>query len=572
MGTKDDCLRVKQSLCKDWTDEVDNHQNYNEENQYDSDKSTWNSLFSCGALELLDCEEEETCMIATFPSDLKNKKHYSKWTHCEIHPSLILGVCATVIPFPDHNQSPRNVYQSAMGKQAIGLYATNHQYRMDTNAHVLYYPQVPLVANRNIKYFYFNKMPAGINCIVAIMSYTGYNQEDSLIMNQSSIDRGLFRSFYFRSYTTEERFLGSQAITKILKPLPETTIGLRRGDYSKLDADGIVQPGSRVLGDDVLVGKVSPLPPDDQNAIKYQKTQSDQSIVVRSSESGVVDSVVLTLNSRYNKFVKVKLRTVRVPQIGDKFASRHGQKGTIGITYRLEDMPFNRDGISPDLIMNPHAVPSRMTIGHLCECLMGKISCLTGRLSDATPFNEGFSIHDFANLLKSKKGQPYGNEKLFSGFTGKPLREVVFFGPTYYQRLKHMVDDKIHSRARGPITMLTRQPMEGRCREGGLRFGEMERDCMISHGGAAMLKERLFDQSDAYRLHICSECSGIAEANPTQEQYRCRNCNSSGKSGDVSQFFLPYACKLLIQELAAMHIDLKLRIVEYCHDVDDEDK
>lgn len=258
--------------------------------------------------------------------------------------------------------------------------------------------------------------------------------------------------------------------------------------------------------------------------------------------------------------MKVRLRTIRIPQIGDKFASRHGQKGTIGITYRREDMPFSKDGISPDLIMNPHAVPSRMTIGHLCECLMGKYSCVTGILSDATPFNEGHSILSFANRLHGKGSQRFGNEKLYSGFTGRPLKAVVFYGPTYYQRLKHMVDDKIHSRARGPITMLTRQPMEGRSRDGGLRFGEMERDCMISHGGAAMLKERLFDQSDAYRLHICSACGSLAEANPLQEQYRCRACKIGG---DVSQIFIPYACKLLMQELQGMHIQLRFVTHEF---------
>jgi len=517
----------------------------------------WSALLSCGVIELVDPEEEETCMIAMSPKDLTLRVPYcTTYTHSEIHPSMILGVCASVIPFPDHNQSPRNVYQSAMGKQAMGIYATNFQMRLDTSSNLLFYPQKPLVKTKAMDYFNFNEMPSGVNCIVAIMTYNGYNQEDSLIMSQSAIDRGLFRSMFVRAYSAEEKLMGTQAVQKFEKPDPYLTLGLRRGDYSKLDADGIIEPGSRVVGDDVLIGRTTPIQEDfsSMRQALTGKTTQDCSITVRATEGGAVDHVALTVNTRGQKMVKVRLRSLRIPQIGDKFASRHGQKGTIGLVMPQEDLPFNAQGITPDIIMNPHAIPSRMTIGHLIECLLGKLGSIAGFQGDSTPFKEQ-SVWDVAHDLHKYGYERFGNERLYSGFTGKPMEATVFFGPTYYQRLKHMVDDKIHSRARGPVTMLTRQPLEGRSRDGGLRFGEMERDCMISHGAASMLKERLFISSDAYRVHICKECSVFGETNVSLEQFYCRACNSSTS---MAQIFLPYACKLLIQELGAMHIQMKL--------------
>eukprot|EP00915_Cephaloidophora_sp_WS-2016_P003341 GHVH01004475.1.p1 GENE.GHVH01004475.1~~GHVH01004475.1.p1 ORF type:complete len:1200 (+),score=163.41 GHVH01004475.1:100-3699(+) len=525
----------------------------------------WSALRTRGVIEFLDPEEEETAMIATFVQDLQTRKSYcGTFTHCEIHPSMILGVCASVIPFPDHNQSPRNVYQSAMGKQAMGIYATNYGTRLDTSSNVLFYPQKPLVMTKPMRYFQFNEMPSGINCMVAIMCYTGYNQEDSLILSQSAIDRGLFRSVFIRCYSAEEKQLGTTMLQVFARPDPADTIGLRRGDYSKLDSDGLIEPGSRVTGDDVIIGKVTPVAHNPSEIAKLHsadKSKQDCSVTVRSTENGAVDQVVLTINKRGQKLVKVRMRSLRIPQIGDKFASRHGQKGTIGLVLGQEDLPFNRDGICPDIIMNPHAIPSRMTIGHLIECLLGKLGAIAGFQGDSTPFCDQ-SVWSIAEALHKQGYQRYGNERLTSGFTGVPLDAPIFFGPTYYQRLKHMVDDKIHSRARGPVTMLTRQPLEGRGRDGGLRFGEMERDCMISHGAASMLKERLFYMSDAYRLHICEKCSAISEVNPELEEYHCRVCSSSAA---ISQVFLPYACKLLIQELLAMHIHMKLTLTDGGH-------
>ena len=484
----------------------------------------WSGLVRNGLVEYLDAEEEETVMICMTPEDLeisrqnklaeegqrqgrktgplayaaqktaggarlKATSNSSTWTHCEIHPAMILGVCASIIPFPDHNQSPRNTYQSAMGKQAMGVFLTSYQVRMDTMANVLYYPQKPLATTRSMEYLRFRELPAGQNAIVAILCYSGYNQEDSVIMNQSSIDRGLFRSLYFRTFMDSEKKKGADTVEEFAKPERWSTARMRRQNYDKLDVDGFISPGIRVSGQDIIIGKTAMLPPDSEEM--GQKTQSqtkrDVSTPMKSTENGIIDQVMVTTNSDNLKFVKVRIRSTRVPQIGDKFASRHGQKGTVGITYRQEDMPFTVDGITPDLIINPHAIPSRMTIGHLIECLLSKLGTLAGNEGDATPFSD-VTVETISEKLKEEGYHSRGLEVMYNGHTGRKLQAQVYLGPTYYQRLKHMVDDKIHSRNRGPVQILTRQPVEGRARDGGLRFGEMERDCMLSHGVAAFLK------------------------------------------------------------------------------------
>lgn len=325
-------------------------------------KLTWTDLLMEGLVEYIDTEEEETTMIAMEPKDLDSEDMYSTtYTHCEIHPSMILGVCASIIPFPDHNQSPRNVYQSAMGKQAMGIYASNYQVRMDTMAHVLHYPQKPLCTTRSMEFLHFRELPSGVNVVVAIMIYTGYNQEDSLILNQSAIDRGLFRSSYYRCYNDQEKSssvgtVGSLTSELFEKPSQDSTRGMKHGEYGKLDDDGLCSPGTRVSGDDVLIGKTAPIDGSASN-MPSKYTKRDCSTSMKANENGIVDNVLISTTKEGYRFTKVRIRNVRVPQIGDKFASRHGQKGTVGMTYRQEDMPWTVEGIVPDIIVNPHAIP-----------------------------------------------------------------------------------------------------------------------------------------------------------------------------------------------------------------------
>ncbi|KAJ2602772.1 DNA-dependent RNA polymerase II [Coemansia sp. RSA 1722] len=544
----------------------------------------WADLLADGVIEYLDAEEEETAMICMTPNQLADSYSYHRtgvlphedqdlasrvysrrstfintWTHCEIHPSMILGICASIVPFPDHNQSPRNTYQSAMGKQAMGIMLTNYQIRMDTLANILYYPQKPLATTRAMDYLKFRDLPAGQNAIVGIMCYGGYNQEDSVIMNQSSIDRGLFRSLYFRTHGDEEDKQGLKDKGVFERPTAETTLRLKHGTYEKLEDDGLIAPGTRVTGDDIIIGKTTAIPPDSLELGQRTKTHTkiDASKALRSTERGIVDQVMLTTNADGYTFVKVRIRSTRVPQMGDKFASRHGQKGTIGITYRTEDMPFSAEGIVPDIIINPHAIPSRMTIGHLVECLLSKLSTLIGSEGDATPFTD-VTVEAISEQLLERGYQPRGFEVMYNGHTGRKLAAQIFLGPTYYQRLKHMVDDKIHSRARGPQQILTRQPVEGRSRDGGLRFGEMERDVMIAHGVAQFLKERLFDVSDAYRVHVCDLCGLMVVAKLKKSEFECTACKNKTR---ISQVHIPYACKLLFQELMAMNIAPRLMVL-----------
>lgn len=571
-------------LTKDHIKKLDESNTYRENNiPYDEhvQKFGWTELQKAGVIEYLDAEEEESAMIIMTPEDLATARaremgmeieeaddplarnepplnpYGHTFTHCEIHPSMILGVCASIIPFPDHNQSPRNTYQSAMGKQAMGIFLTNFDQRMETMANILYYPQKPLARTMAMEYLKFRELPAGQNAIVAIACYSGYNQEDSVIMNQSSIDRGLFRSLFYRTYQDQEKYVGHMVMESFEKPTRQTTLRLKHGTYDKLDDDGIISPGIRVSGEDIIIGKTAPMAPDAEELGQRQKnhTKRDVSTPLRSTESGIVDQVMMTMTGDGSKFVKVRVRNTKVPQIGDKFASRHGQKGTIGITYRQEDMPFTREGIVPDLIINPHAIPSRMTIAHLIECLLSKVATMRGDEGDATPFTK-VTVTQISDILRRMGYQSRGFEVMYNGHTGRKLVAQVFLGPTYYQRLRHMVDDKIHARARGPTQILTRQPVEGRARDGGLRFGEMERDCMIAHGASAFLKERLMDVSDPFRVHICDICGLMTPiAKLKKNTFECKNCNNKTK---ISQIHIPYAAKLLFQELQSMNIAARL--------------
>lgn len=791
-------------------------------------RGSFSDMLIHGLIDIVDADEEENLYVAMFRKDL-TREH----THCEIHPSMILGVCASSIPFPDHNQSPRNTYQSAMGKQAIGVYALNYQNRFDTLSHILTYPQKPLVQTQTSNLLNVNDLPSGQNAIVAIACYSGYNQEDSVIMNQSAIDRGLFRSVFYRTYKDELKTQG--ATTKETWEHNEDANGMRLANYEKIEDDGVVAPGDAIDGNDVLIGKT---------VSSDTSEKRDTSTIARHNEDGIVDKVMLTSSDSGANMVKIRVRKTKIPMIGDKFcytpdheiltdkgfipitdvefrdnvliydpkdktmayepvecvhrydvenepiyfvdnnnvslattlnhrmfvqvtnsdyqlvearkiqrlpyvryltncekgirfdqhnlppmpvpnkrnfldfldlyglfltsgvvekdiviidnlnavissrrcgfipvvygnkvfvrnqdfanfcadpirdwcfrlsvlhsqrllhgvfqkkshimvesetfagfvqrlgvhagtsvrrngnvialsfvnkpfvsrnqtgvmyhtgtvhcvtvrtgvvymrrnglgvwcgnSARHGQKGTIGMTYTQEDMPFSmQTGMSPDIIINPHAIPSRMTIGQLMECISGKVGCFDGKIKDATAFNDTENQDEVYKALHNMGYQRHGNETLINGMTGQVMDHAIFMGPTYYQRLKHMVDDKIHSRGRGPVQVLTRQPVEGRSRDGGLRIGEMESWSMYGHGAAAFLRERLFFQSDAYRIFVCKKCGLMATGDIKNKKYYCAACNIP----DVAQVQLPFATKLLYQELMSVgvtpRIDLK---------------
>ena len=501
-----------------------------------------------GVVEYVDVEESHGCLIAMNQKDLVKQNTY---THCEIHPSTILGILASSIPFPDHNQSPRNTYQSAMGKQAMGVYCSNFRLRMDTLGHILSYPNKPLVSTNNSKLLNMDELPNGINAIVAIASYSGYNQEDSIIMNKSAIDKGLFRSTFYRSYRDEEKKNQSSGKEeKFTNPDPKYTKNIKPCNYSKLTEEGLVPENTYVDGDDIIIGKVFPI----KETSKTGHIFRDSSTVLRSNESGFIDKNYVNWNNDGHRFCKVRVRSTRIPTVGDKFSSRHGQKGTVGMVYRQEDMPYTKDGIVPDLIVNPHAVPSRMTIAQLVECILGKACVHLGSHGNGTPFIE-CNQENIYKILEEANFEKYGNEVLYNGRTGKQMNVSIFIGPTFYQRLKHLVDDKIHSRSHGPIVQLTRQPSEGRARDGGLRFGEMERDCMIGHGTTQFLKERMLDVSDNYRVYICDHCGLKGVVNPDRDIYYCKNCNNQTSFSEVR---IPYSCKLLMQELEAMSVSPKI--------------
>lgn len=515
----------------------------------------WEYMINRGAIEYVDKQEEIDLRVGVHVDIAR----ISEYTHFELDPSLINGLCAALIPFPDHNQSPRNTYQSAMGKQAVGILALNYPMRMDAISHVLCSSQKPLVTTRMDEILHTCEAPTGINAIVVIMCYTGFNQEDSLIVNREALERGLFRSIKYQTYKDEERTNGADA-EKFESPqrVPKC-VGMRVGCYDKLMEDGFPAVGMPVVSGDVIIGKTITTTEIGEGARRAVKR--DRSVIVKHSEDSVIDAIMKSKNRDGSQIAKVRTRTTRTPIIGDKLSSRHGQKGVIGMILNAADMPVTEDGVIPDIIVNPHAIPSRMTIGQLMECLLGKLCAIQGEQGDATPFR-GASIHQISDELEKFGYDRLGGETLYNGMTGTKMHGKVFIGPTYYQRLKHMVNDKQHSRSRGPVQILTRQPVEGRAREGGLRFGEMERDCIISHGAANVLSERLFEQSDPFIATVCGKCGMLAEpmADKTllrQKKPQCRLCKTHETVHEVR---MPYAFKLLMQELMAMNITARLRL------------
>jgi DNA-directed RNA polymerase II subunit RPB2 len=522
---------------------------------------TWDDLFTnCkledSCIEYVDPEEQAWSMIAISPKKLGEKMSGDQiihYTHCEIHPSTMFGVLASCIPFPDHNQSPRNCYQCAQGKQAMGVYTTNYTQRMDKTAYVLNYPTRPLVDTRIMNMIELNKIPSGANVIVAIMTHTGYNQEDSILINKASLDRGLFVATIYHTEKDEDKqkINGDEEIR--CKPDKTKTKGMKFGNYDKVNHKGVVPENTLIENRDIIISKMIPIKEnrnDHTKLIKYE----DQSRIYRTDEETYIDKNYIDRNGDGYNFAKVRLRTLRKPVIGDKFSSRHGQKGTIGNIIPEENMPFTKDGVKPDIIINPHAIPSRMTIGHLKETLLGKTLLSLGLFGDGTAFGD-FHIKDISNELLKVGYEANGNELMYNGLTGEQFEVSTFLGPVFYQRLKHMVNDKTHSRSIGPMVNLTRQPAEGRSRDGGLRFGEMERDCMISHGAARFTKERLYDVSDKYQVYVCKKCGLTASYNDQQHIHLCRTCDNTT---DFAFVKIPYACKLMMQELTTMNVSSRI--------------
>ena len=501
-------------------------------------------------LEYIDQAEQNAAMIAVTPTTIDPRV---KYTHCEIHPSTIFGVLASCIPFPEHNQSPRNTYQCAMGKQAIGIYSTNYRSRMDKTAYVLPLPQRPIVDTRVMAMLKLNEIPSGMNVVVAIMTHTGYNQEDSIIFNQGSIDRGLFSIIAYDTEKDEDKKINGDVEVRC-KPDPLKTTGVQFGNYDKLGPDGLVPENTVLENLDVIMGKVVPITDARNDPSKVKKFKDSSRCYRTTDERIVVDKNYVGRSGDGYDIVKVRLRTYRSPKIGDKFSSRHGQKGTIGNIIPEKDMPFTENGLVPDLIINPHAIPSRMTIAQLIETLLGKVGVNLGCFGDGTAFM-GMSVDELTQPLQDAGMESYGNEIMYNGTTGERIETMVFIGPCYYQRLKHMVIDKINSRAQGPIVSLTRQPTEGRARDGGLRFGEMERDCMLSHGAASFTKGRIYDDSDKFEVTVCVPCGMIAVYNDAKSIHLCRNCSNKTNFRLAK---IPYSCKLLFQELNAMNIAPRL--------------
>ena len=528
--------------------------------------SSWDDLlvnhkYRDSCLEYIDADEQNYSMIAMKPQDMINGKPLDQdtkylYTHCEIHPSTIFGIMASCIPYPEHNQSPRVTYQCAQGKQAMGMYATNFDKRMDKTAYVLTYTMRPLIDTRIMNILQFNNIPSGEMVIVAIGTYSGYNQEDSIIFNKAAIDRGLFSATIYNTEKDEDKKVQGDEELRC-RPDRSKTKNMKFANYDKLGSNGLLPENTLINNKDIIIGKVVPIKENKNDHTKVIKFQ-DQSRIYRTTEESYVDKNMVDRNGDGYTFCKVRIRTTRKPIIGDKFSSRAAQKGTIGIILPEEDMPFNSDGLRPDIIINPHAIPSRMTIGQLKESLLGKVLVELGLFGDGTSFND-LDIKTICAELQRLGYDKHGNDIMMNGFTGEQMESSIFIGPTFYQRLKHMVQDKLHSRSFGPMVVLTRQPAEGRSRDGGFRFGEMERDATVAHGASRFTRGRMYDASDKFKVHVCKECGMISAYNDKKHIHKCSAC---GNSTNFALIELPYACKLLFQELITMNIAPRMLTAE----------
>jgi len=481
-------------------------------------------------------------------------KIYVKYTHCELHPSMMLGSISANIPYSNHNYGNRNILFFSQSRHAIGIYASNYRYRTD-KSYLLYHPQTPVVTTKAAKWLHTQDIPAGENCVVAIMCYTGFNQEDSKLVNKSGVDRGLLRvTVLDKKDESIEKNPTTSLDDIFMRPDKTKTVGMKDAKYDKLNERGFVPEETVLENNDVLIGKVSPILKDESN-----KVYRDSSNVYRSTVPSTVDKVYTVTNGDGYEMYNMRLRSERPIQIGDKLSTRHGQKGTTGALVTSCDMPFTASGIQPDVILNPNCIPSRMTIAQLLEAIYSKVGALECDYIDGTPFQDNNDITDANEILRKYGFEDYGLETMYSGFTGEKMEARIFLCPTYYLRLKHLAMDKMHARASGPKQILTRQPPDGRARDGGLRWGEMERDVGIAHGAAFLLREKLLEASDKYTVYVCNICGLFANKMPKKDVYHCQSCKNSTR---ISKVILPYAFKLLIQELMSVQILPRLKVKE----------
>jgi len=514
---------------------------------------SWTDLLYMGMIELVDANEEENCYVAI---DLAHKENGH--THLEIFSSAILGVGASIIPYPEHNQSPRNTYESAMAKQSLGFSTPLMNASTYVRQHFMLYPETPMVSTKAINLLGLDDRPTGQNCVVAVLPFEGYNIEDAIVFNKSSIERGLGRTFFYRVYEAEAKQYPGGMKDNFELPAPDANIRGFRGEkaYRLLEQDGAIMHEAVVTGGDILIGRTSP--PRFMEEYKEFEVKGpyrrDTSVGVRPSENGVVDTVIMTQSVEGGKMYKIRVRDMRIPEIGDKFASRHGQKGVIGMLVNQEDLPYAEDGVVPDIMINPHAFPSRMTVGQFLESLGGKAASLRCRAVDGSAFL-GEKLEDMRAVLEEHGFKYSGKETMYEGRSGRRFPADVYIGVVYYQKLHHMVADKIHSRARGQVQMLTKQPTEGRARGGGLRFGEMERDCLIAYGASMMLKDRLLEESDKAEVNVCERCGLISYYDVKQRRYICR---VDGEKAKISSVVIAYAFKLLLQEMMSLNIAPRL--------------
>ncbi len=514
---------------------------------------SWNDLVKQGVIEYLDAAEEENSLTAFSLEDLTNDH-----THIEIAPWSMLGLTASLVPYGNYTQSARLNIGAKNQKQAIGFYAANFPVRMDMDVNILYTPQMPIVQTHMHGISNYSSHPAGQNIVVAIMSYKGYNMEDGIILNKGSIERGLGRSAYFRPAVVEELRYAGGLTDEICIPDKDVKGYKSEKDYRFLEEEGIIYPEAKVGEEDVIIGKTSP--PRFLSSLEEYNLASnirrESSFALKHGEQGVVDFVLVTENEEGNKLVQVRLRDERIPEIGDKFTSRHGQKGVVGLIVPQSDMPFTASGIVPDLIFSPHGIPSRMTVSHLIEMIGGKVGAMTGRSINATTFDSE-SEESLRKELLRIGFRENGTEIMYSGITGEMFEARIFVGDMYYLKLKHMVANKIHSRARGPIQLLTRQPTEGRAKEGGLRLGEMEKDTFVAHGASMLLKER-FD-ADRTVVPVCENCGLIAIHN----EFKKRSyCSVDGEDVEINSIEISYAFKLILDELKALGVYPRLILKE----------